>query len=322
MNKERDIQFDIVRVIATLWIVACWHVKELLNMTPELKQDLDFITISSLATFMFMSGYFLSKYSFNAREEVKSFYRKRFVRFYPLFALSAVVMFLLGDNPGKLQLVLTLTGLSTYLGKQPWTLWFISMLFSFYMLTPLISRVLKRVKINVVGKILLVFVSTAVIVWLFSLTPLDFDNKFAYAFPAYCSGLILGTETIIKRITSNIYILVFSGIILALLQVYDIHDIQYCHIDTFFGVIVLLCIAYWMTFLPIRKTITFLSYTSMSLYLFHRPVYRLLASHCPFEGVTPYYIYLVMIPVAIIVSYIIQYSYDFCVNNIEHRKNR
>lgn len=318
--KERDLQFDIVRVLATLWIVACWHVKELLNMTPEQKHMLDFITISSLATFMFMSGYFLSKYSFSTGKEVKSFYKKRFIRFYPLFALSAIAMFLMGDNPGKLQLVLTLTGLSTYLGNQPWTLWFISMLFSFYMLTPLISRILKRLEINVIAKILLIFIATAVIVWLFSLTPLDFDEKFAYAFPAYCSGLILGTETIIKRITSNIYVFIFTGIVLALLQAYDIHDIHYYHIDTFLGVIVLLCIAYWMRYLPIRRIIMVLSYSSMSLYLFHRPIYGILVKYCPFESVTPYFIYLVMVPTAIVVSYIIQYSYDFCVNKIEHRK--
>ncbi len=319
--KERDLQFDIVRVIATLWIVAGWHVIDFWNLTPEQKQDLDFITVSSLATFMFMSGYFLSKYTFTSRDEIKRFYRKRLIRFYPLFVLAAVAMFLLGANPGKLQLVLTLTGLSTYLGKQPWTLWFISMLFSFYMLTPLLSCMFRRIEINVPLKILLVFVATALIVWLFSLTPLDFDRKFAYAFPAYCSGLILGTETIVKKITSNFYVLLFSGIVLALLQVYDIHDIQYYHIDTFFGVIVLLCMSYWMSFLPIRRVITVLSYSSMCLYLFHNSLYIVMLDYNPFGRVTPYFIYLFMIPISIVTSYIIQLSYDFVVNSIENKKH-
>lgn len=77
MQKDRDLQFDIVRVLATLWIVGGWHVLDYIASFQllSMKGDLGYITTCMLATFMFMSGYFLSKYKFETKAEVSLFYK-------------------------------------------------------------------------------------------------------------------------------------------------------------------------------------------------------------------------------------------------------
>ena len=45
---------------------------------------------------MFISGYLLGRKPLSSKEEIKSFYIGRLKRFYVLYALSAIILFLLG----------------------------------------------------------------------------------------------------------------------------------------------------------------------------------------------------------------------------------
>ena len=149
--KDRNLQFDVARVLAMLWIVGIWHLTGYMsseNSNLILFYGSSIITDIALATFMFISGFFLSKYEFEKNEDIWIFYKKRLQRFYILFAISAISMWLGGMNPGFGLLCTTLSGLSSYILPQPKTLWFFSMLFSFYILTPLIWRMFKRLKLN------------------------------------------------------------------------------------------------------------------------------------------------------------------------------
>ena len=68
MPKERILYLDTARVIAMLWIVCYWHVKDYVEIGDThtaltLYGDV-FITDIMLGVFMFLSGFFMSKYSF------------------------------------------------------------------------------------------------------------------------------------------------------------------------------------------------------------------------------------------------------------------
>ncbi len=66
-NQERILLIDIARVIAMLWIVCYWHLKDYTNPSGLIVfagLAGQYITDIMLATFMFISGFVISKNSF------------------------------------------------------------------------------------------------------------------------------------------------------------------------------------------------------------------------------------------------------------------
>jgi surface polysaccharide O-acyltransferase-like enzyme len=64
-----------------------------------------------------------------------------------------------------------------------------------------------------------------------------------------------------------------------------------------------------------KNFITKLSYSSYCMYLFHRPVYIFLKKmYFPFDSLSQlFYLLFFCVPFIILLSYIIQYSYDYFV---------
>ncbi|WP_410263995.1 acyltransferase family protein [Alistipes putredinis] len=156
LSKSRDLSFDVTRVVCTLWIVGIWHLMNYIpNQAPAaLTTGIgEPVTITALSCFMFISGYFLRKYPFRDRADVLTFYRKRFSRFYGLYFLSAITLLIGGFFTDKSwfdsyhQFFLTLCGLTTFSPPQPGTLWFMSMLMFFYLVTPFINMANPKIKI-------------------------------------------------------------------------------------------------------------------------------------------------------------------------------
>ena len=319
MGNKRDLQFDIVRVIATLWIVGVWHMLDFAH-TPklwEIKEDLGYVTTCMLATFMFISGYFLSKYTFDTKKEVLSFYKKRLTRFFPLFFISAILLYRLGFNPQPIQLLFTLTGLSSYFGHQSGTIWFISMLFSFYMLTPLISKGLNKIN-SVWSKALVVSASSIIFIYALSCTTLDYDDRLSYTMPFYGLGLVFGREKIIKQLSSKWYVIAISLSLLTFLHYFGFVGERFLHVDTVTAIILLLCVCHWLKYLPMGRIIELLSYASMAMYLFHEQIFHLANKyllHTSRSSIPEFYF--ISMPLMIVLSYIIQYSYDYCIKKLK-----
>lgn len=145
INTQRDLSFDILRAIATLWIVGVLHILSQTGLADigDWKYGIP-ISNTCLAGFICMSGYFLSKYRFESKQDVIVFLKKRFFRFYILFFISALTLFVAGPLFGFYwfsslrQFVFCITGLSTFFPPQPSTLWFISLLMVLYISTPFV----------------------------------------------------------------------------------------------------------------------------------------------------------------------------------------
>jgi len=147
-NISRDLSFDIARSLSALWVVGVWHLfcyDRTLNYMNWTTQQ---ITDVFLAVFMFISGYMLGKYRFKCWDDIKAFYKKRFWRFYILYVVASGTLYIGGALIGNQmyasieQLVLSFLGLNVLFPPHLGTLWFISMIMFFYLITPLLSSLL------------------------------------------------------------------------------------------------------------------------------------------------------------------------------------
>lgn len=93
--KNRVYYLDTARALCMLWIIGVWHIGAYAEKV-FLKSNIytNPITVGVLATFTFISGKFLGK-SLHSAKEVISFYARRLKRFYPLFLLACISLYLL-----------------------------------------------------------------------------------------------------------------------------------------------------------------------------------------------------------------------------------
>lgn len=134
---DRNVRYDIARSISILWIVVVFHLSAYLGKTYNLNNNLacNELTWAALGCFSFISGLFIGKKSLSGIGEILLFYKKRLLRIYPLFFISAISLYLISYN-GLTETVHGLLGISAFTGKQPLTLWYISMILFFYLISP------------------------------------------------------------------------------------------------------------------------------------------------------------------------------------------
>ncbi len=329
MSKERILYLDTARVIAMLWIVCYWHVKdyvELGDKHSELKLYGDvFVTDVMLGVFMFLSGFFMSKYNFvHFWEDSKVYYAKRLTRFYLLYAVSAISLFFIGFNPKFNTLITTLTITSSYFLPQPRTLWFLSMLASFYLLTPFI--LMKTRKLLIV-RMLLLFLGGVI---LHLLLPKGIDNRFFWCFPLYCAGICVGKIKKAMDIITNDFIgilsITISIVIVVLLQESMPDKNNWLYFFMFpFGIVSVIYLSKYLSKLNIAVIVQWLAYCSMSAYIFHRVFYSVLKK--VIYGIIGYdfsylFCFMVFIPICLVGSYLIQYGYDrYVIPKIIYKNN-
>ena len=223
MTNQRDLSFDIARALSALWVVGVWHLfcydksMDYANWTTQQ------ITDVFLSVFMFISGYMLGKYRFGGWSDVKVFYKKRFWRFYILYLVASVSLYVGGWLIGNQmyatteQFVLSFLGLNVLFPPHLGTLWFISMIMFFYLITPLLSYQWKSRLVNyIVAIVLYVFF----FVWR-EIT--GYVESYVFLmFPMYALGLLMPRE-ITNKAKKN-WALVVIGLVLfvALFQVVKI----------------------------------------------------------------------------------------------------
>ena len=151
ISNKRDLTIDFAKVLCMAYIVFYRHLANYGDVYSARHYLSYEVTISVMGVFMFYGGWFFKKADFNSLIGVKKFYKRRFYRFYILFLLSILLLYLGGlmlHKPwfdSNLQLILTSLGLSSFYQPNVNTLWFMSMLMLFYILTPVSVRTLGQV---------------------------------------------------------------------------------------------------------------------------------------------------------------------------------
>ena len=314
---------DMARCIALLWIVGFWHLQGSLTNDLSFWGDMD-ITCIMVGLFMFLSGFFMSKYRFDGTwKSFFSFMQKRFKRFYILYMIATILFFGIGYFGEKWMVVFTtLTALSTYILPQPLTLWFISMLFSFYFVTPFIM------KHNIYYASSSAFLFFMLGYTLHNLLPGGIDYRFFWCFPLYCLGLYSGRrkwliELLRRKVWGGIFTVLLFLVFLALYvipiqQFPVVRHLHICILPIGIGCVLFysyLCVSY----LPsVNRIVEPLAYCSMSAYLFHRPIYLLLSTICQYWRIDlpPLITMCLFFSICIFCSYLIQIGYDRAISKV------
>lgn len=330
MSNKRLFSLDIARAFAMVWIVGFWHAADYSPAFSKFLKDYSYSFISSqltatmLGTFMFISAYLLaSRNTFTTMTDITNYFKKRVVRIIPLLALSMLCFpnstFPFWDFLTKF---LNLIGIAGYISlKLVPTLWFVSILISFYILLPFIAT-----QKNLIWKIL---ISIILEVIFYIGSEFHFiENRIPLYFPAFALGIILADVRIKILEKRNVFFktsIFFSIIYIILMFIPFLQKTNY--VGAFIGFFPFIAIAMNLEIFESNKlfvkTTKFLSYTSLVAYMFHRQVY-IAFYHIGFPQDGIYrliLIFLVILPILFSFSYIIQSFYDklitYCSNKIK-----
>lgn len=313
MTKERVPFLDTARALCMLWIVGIWHMQAYLSNGIQIQnQYTNYITVSVLATFTFISGFFLG--GITSFADVIHFYMKRVKRFYFLFLFSCISLYVIHLFVNRVdfivsvkQLVCTVTGLSCFIAPMPLTIWYFSMMIFFYIITPLVN-VQKTIK----GKALVCF---AIYVFLvFTNVFFETDERVVLYFPIYCAALIIsGTIDIESNFQfKRCLMTLICSAIATLVNVLWLSNCFTQLVPAISGAVFIIEISKLLTVKKTENTFRIISYASMCAYLFHRQFFG--AIEFVFGEISAPIAYGIVLPLFLICCYYIQRVYDIIVD--------
>lgn len=311
--KTHIAHLDTARALSMLWIIGIWHLSASIFNFPSLKAPCwNYLTTISLATFTFLSGFFLSQYATITRwSDTWAFYKRRLLRFYPWYVLACCSMYaayLICQNDAMMnlkQFILSCCGLSSIIGPAPITLWYMSMLMFFYFITPVFLWQEKWM----VRSLLFIFFE---ILFIAGVYVLNTDYRVSLYFPFYIISFFIKEKQrqIILRpdFHRGGYLLCMISLIVSLLFVNKILW-PYKLIIAVLGVASIILISYYISRNRFFcKAFSLISIASLIAYLFHSQYYwcaELILGKLNFALA-----YLVIFPSLVLLSYFSQLSYN------------
>ena len=308
-------EVDFLRGIAILYIVAFWH---LFEYSPSLSFHkipvTHLFTNCFLGLFVFISGFLLSlRYDINTFLSVKKFYIKRILRLYPMYLISLTIFWI----AQKIELhtyVKSIFLVNTITNDRLLTLWFVSMIFLFYLLTPIFLWSYSKFKVITIT--ILVFIG---LIFINSETGYV-DIRLPQYLIIFSFGIIVAREDTVKFIIvkklATLFSLIFLFIFLSLVEINTTNQLSLLFLKLF--VI--------LSFIPLLFTITNrivhlfpleiilkLSYSSFSMYLIHRFIFKLgvIAFQPETLFISCVYLLGILLPLTILLSYWYQRTYDW-----------
>lgn len=312
-SRQRNLGIDLFRGGAALYIVGFWHLSNYTKaFDPGSPWSLRFTWVV-LASFTFISGYFLGKKKIEATAAgLRQFFKNRFLRIYPLYLLALALFLLFGITRPAVALKAAF-GLSMFFPPPPPTLWFITMLLFFYALAPAISWAIQRGRAR---HIWVVYLAASILLLGVDHYYGNLDVRVLMYFPAFLLGFLVaaeGSDYLSKPV-------LWGGLILGtavsfLLPADGMSQLR-------LNCTLLVSAAAYLLFLffeakvrppaSLARSIGILSAASYCMYLIHRPLYSgLIDVYFPKSGAGQVaYLALICLPIITVASYLLQLGYD------------
>jgi len=317
---RRNLGIDLLRGLSILYIIGFWHLLNYTSTIPYYNYYNNIITYRItwivLATFVLISGYFISRKR-DIQDNLFAFYKKRFIRIYPPYFVAIIIFTVLGLSD-LITSIKAILSISMFIQPSPPTLWFITMLIFFYVISPLCIRVSTKGFI----KYLLFYIAL-----FFMLLGYEYlsDLLFHYYYldirvAVYLASFMTGIYISNNRLVINEVKFIFIGTIVAfVISCYFNSDNWGTNLLLSIPIVTIAPLLLLLFFsrlkiksIKAQKIILFLSTASYFMYLFHRPFYITLKKiYFPSTHFFQLlYLITICLPIIIVTSYGLQKKYD------------
>lgn len=318
--KNRNVGLDLLRSLCIVYIVSFWHMLNYTEAVPGYNNIITSrITWIILSTFVFISGYFIGDRNFEIqKQKLMQFYIKKVIRIYPLYLLSILLFTQLGisDLGTSIKAIFLI---SMFLKPAPPTLWFITMIMLFYVISPFIICGCQNRKIMI----------EIIVAYIFMLAFLLYrqaellDVRLMVYFPAFVFGIFISVNE--KRISTINKLVIIPLLIGAFISFF--YNTSFLSKNLLLSTLLVTTASFFLfnifrtIHIENNKTVSFvtiLSYSSYSMYLFHRPIYITLKKvYFPsLYFLQVLYLFIVGFFCIFVFSFFIQKTYDILVRQI------
>jgi len=313
----RDISWDILRAGAILYIVAYWHLCSYSIALQSHSRFAELITYCVLGLFCFLSGFLLSqRYAISSRDDIIRFYRNRALRIYPMYFIS-LTTFLFFRYIDFRTYVKSVFLANMILNQDLLTLWFVTMIFMCYLITPVYLKsygTRKTIVITVVVYALLVLIH---------ICTHRIDLRLPQYLPVFAFGIIAGRSDSLRLFLTK-RIVAWGGVLFSFAAWGFIHTTAeiprmfVTDLAIFLILPIFLVAGRMLSFVLNHQMVEMLSYASFAMYLVHRITFKI--GVMIFQPVSFFIsiIYFVgfLLPVTIAVAYGFQKMYDTLLEGI------
>ncbi len=276
-EKRRVASVDCARALSMLYIIGIHHMQSFVRPGTVI-DALANHAAPALCAFTAISALFIGRKRFEKPGDIISFYKSRLVRAYPLFLLGCLSLFVVSLAVGKYfsgvrQLLLTLTGLVMILGPTPKTMWYMSMLLLFWLLTPLFCWKRRRGA----GDMLLRFIGLVLLLAAFrgaALLGARVDSRL-YGYAAVYFGTLILADKLKVDDALRVASPVIAAAVIALLSLSPARGWLPAYprevaLGVAGAVLILTAGKLCARVRPLSTALAWISYGSMAAYLFHR----------------------------------------------------
>ncbi len=309
-GRRHIASLDVLRVGAMLYIVGFWHLMNYAVAGGFYRNEVTTrITVVLLASFTMLSGYLLGlKPVAPTRASIGSFYRRRMLRIYPPLVMAVLLFVWMGLTPWPAA-IRTILLVGEIVGPPPLTLWYVSMLALFYLITPALSVGSPLQRALVAVGVLLLLATLAV--W----GGLKTNPRIALYFPSFAIGHALAREPAPPRwmlpASAGLGLL---AIMLTRGQPVPVLEFSLLSLPmaTLLALALLLLALRLAGRVPASPVLAALGTASFFMYLLHRPIYQSFAPHIPFADPVrrTATLVLVALPIVAVLSWAGQKAYD------------
>lgn len=340
MNKKRQSNFELCRIVAMFMIIAhhyCVHgVFDFWHVTTTLTSYINCVLLSIIATtgklgvnlFVLISGYFLISSNFNLTHFLKVYFK---TLVYSLLIL--ITAYFLGEQISSQIVKLSIAPF----GKNAY--WFISAYLMLYILAPFLNRFILTTKKNMLNNFMFITTILWVIIPTFTSNNYAFSNLIWFIYLYFIGASIrlktfariFNNKLLFKNLSfySLIFLLAYSFITCCRTEINLWKTIKFAEMNSIFIVVISIYLFHYFKDLKLNynKLINWVSISVLGIYLFHdncifRPILWQKIVH-PSIFVYKYYMifYLIFIVLSIFIigtllDKIIMLIFDKHINNI------
>jgi len=305
MQIGKSATIEVLRAASVLYIVGFWHLLNYVPHPPPYANALTYrMTVIVLGIFVFFSGYLIASRDIPATQTgLWSFYKKRLLRIWPLYAL-ALTLFVIFKLTSIETALLASVGVGMVFHGPPPTLWFGAMLLLFYLVAPALVFS---------SRAPLLFLSFAAGLFLIAQT-CAIDSRLSIYLPAFALGIFTArNREIIDRVP-------LYAIAIACVGAFYISSFATFPETASASIFIASLVPLFCLLVGERIARDFkapqifglISYAGYAMYLFHRPLYMAMISWIPaaHPQLTTFVLCVPGVPGVIAISYIIQLGYD------------